>query len=153
MKTHSLILIFTIIISGIIGCQTNQAPTPIDLHELTIRDIHKAFKDGKYNSQRLVSAYLERIENLDPNINAITAVNPDALTIAKELDDDYQRTKVLRPLHGIPVIVKNNIHTKGLETTAGPRQHTGAHRERVPPSSQARSRWHWFNHRTWQAPE
>ena len=119
MKTHSLILIFTIIISGIIGCQTNQAPTPIDLHELTIRDIHKAFKDGKYNSQRLVSAYLERIENLDPNINAITAVNPDALTIAKELDDDYQRTKVLRPLHGIPVIVKNNIHTKGLETTAG----------------------------------
>jgi Asp-tRNA(Asn)/Glu-tRNA(Gln) amidotransferase A subunit family amidase len=119
MKTHRLIFIYTFIISGILGCQTNQAPELIDLQELTIRDIHQAFKDGKYNSQQLVSAYLERIEHLDPKINAITIVNPDALTIARELDDEYLRTKVLRPLHGIPVIVKDNINSKGLNTTAG----------------------------------
>ncbi len=119
MKTHRLIFICTFIISGILGCQTNQAPELIDLHELTIRDIHQAFKDGKYNSQQLVSAYLDRIEHLNPKINAITMVNPDALTIARELDEEYQRTKVLRPLHGIPVIVKDNINTKGLNTTAG----------------------------------
>lgn len=119
MKTHRLIFVYTFIISGIFGCQTNNEPAPINLQELTIQNIHKAFKDGEYNSQKLVSAYLERIQELDPTINAINAINPNALAIAKELDDEYQRTKVLRPLHGIPVIVKNNIQTKGLETTAG----------------------------------
>ena len=102
MKTHRLIFICTFIISGIFGCQTNKEPVPINLQELTIQNIHKAFKDGEYNSQKLVSAYLERIQELDSTINAINAINPDALTIAKELDDEYQRTKVLRPLHGIP---------------------------------------------------
>ena len=121
MKIYRLILIFTFIISGFTGCQINKEPTPINLQELTIQSIHRAFKDGEYNSQELVSAYLERIQELDTSINAINAINPDALTIAKELDDEYQRTKILRPLHGIPVIVKNNINTKGLETTAGAR--------------------------------
>lgn len=119
MKSYTLTITITIIISVILGCQTNQVPASIDIHELTIQEIHQAFRDGKYNSQQLVSAYLERIQELDPTINAINAINPDALTIAKELDDECQRTKVLRPLHGIPVIVKNNIQTKGLETTAG----------------------------------
>ena len=119
MKTHKLIFVCTFIISGIFGCQTSKEPAPINLQELTIQNIHKAFKDGEYNSQKLVSDYLERIQEFDPTINAINAINPDALTIAKELDNEYQRTKLLRPLHGIPVIVKNNIQTKGLETTAG----------------------------------
>lgn len=119
MKTHSIILILTFIISSITGCQTDHTSTSIDLNELTIQDVHHAFKEGKYNGQQLVAAYLERIEKLDPKINAITAINPDALTVARDLDDEYRRTGVLRPFHGIPVIVKNNIHTKGLETTAG----------------------------------
>ena len=118
MKNHSLI-IFAIVLSGLFGCQKKQASTPVDLNELTIKDIHKAFQEGKYNSQQLVKAYLERIESLDSNINSITAINPEALTIAKELDDEFQRTNALRPLHGIPVIVKDNINTKGLRTTAG----------------------------------
>ncbi|WP_242083210.1 amidase family protein [Aestuariivivens sediminis] len=118
MKHHCL-LIFAILLSGLLGCQKDQEPTPIDLNELTIQDIHKAFQEGKYNSQQLVKAYLERIERLDSNINSITAINLEALTIAKELDDEFQRTKFLRPLHGIPVIVKDNINTKGLKTTAG----------------------------------
>lgn len=101
------------------GCQTNKEAAPINLQELTIQKIHKAFIDGEYNSQKLVSAYLERIKNLDPAINSINTINPEALSIAKELDDEYQRTKILRPLHGITVIVKNNIQTRGIETTAG----------------------------------
>jgi len=116
---HRLLSILTILISGMLGCQSTPSPEPTDLSELTIGDIHQAYKDGRYNSQQLVSAYLARIEHLDSKINAITIINPDALTIAKELDDEYQRTEVLRPLHGIPVIVKDNIHTRGLKTTAG----------------------------------
>ena len=112
-------MLCSFIIHGLSGCQTSQERVPINLQELTIQNIHKAFKDGEYNSQELVSAYLERIKDLDPFINSITAINPNALRIAEELDEEYQRTKVLRPLHGIPVIVKNNIQTEGLETTAG----------------------------------
>ena len=67
----------------------------------------------------MVSAYLERIEQLDPKINAITIINPNALQTAQALDQEYQKTKVLRLLHGIPIIVKDNINTVGLPTSAG----------------------------------
>jgi amidase len=91
----------------------------IDLSELTIAKIHSAYRKGSYTSQQLVEAYLERISQFDKQINSITAINPRAVTIAKELDEEYRRTNVLRPLHGIPIIVKDNIQTKGLATTAG----------------------------------
>jgi len=92
---------------------------PINVEELTVTQIHSAYKKGKFTSEQLVTAYLERINQLNPQINAITTLNPKALAIAKALDEEYKRTKVLRPLHGIPLIVKDNINTKGLLTTAG----------------------------------
>ncbi len=119
MKIHGFISICCICIFGLLGCQTAYSPELIDLHELTIRDIHQAYQDGTYSSEQLISAYIDRIERLDPKLNSITIINPQALYIAKTLDEEYQRTKVLRPLHGIPLIVKDNIHTKGLNTTAG----------------------------------
>ena len=91
----------------------------IDLNELTITDIHNAFKSGAYNSQQLVEAYLARIEQYDDAINAISFINPEALAIAKAMDEEYKKTGQLRPLHGIPLIVKDNINTKGIPTTAG----------------------------------
>lgn len=107
------------LIAGIIGCQAPKPAEPIDLVELTIADIHKAYETGTYNSQQLVEAYLDRIEKLDHKTNAITFINPNALSIAQQLDLEYEKTKVLRPLHGIPLIVKDNINTKGLPTTGG----------------------------------
>ena len=104
---------------GIMGCQIQQKIQPIEIAELTIAEIHKAYEAGSYNSQQLVLAYLTRINELDSEINALTTINPNALSIAKELDKEYERTKVLRPLHGIPLIVKDNINTKGLPTTGG----------------------------------
>jgi len=89
--------------------------------ETTIAEIHKAMKDGRLTARALVEAYLARIEAYDQpsGLNAIVIVNPDALKTADELDTEFRKTKKLRPLHGIPVIVKDNYDTKDLPTTAG----------------------------------
>ena len=94
-------------------------PKDINLEELTIAKIHQAYKDGTYNSQELVAAYIEAIKEKNKAINAITVINPQALSIAKAQDEEYSKTKKLRPLQGIPIIVKDNINVKGLPTTAG----------------------------------
>lgn len=115
-------LIFPLLALGLLlsSCGENhRQPEAIDLDELTIAEIHAAFKDGAYNSQELVQAYLDRIEGYNGKVNAITFVNPEALSRAKSLDEEYQKTGKLRPLHGIPLIVKDNINTVGLPTTAG----------------------------------
>ncbi|WP_299319489.1 amidase [uncultured Maribacter sp.] len=90
-----------------------------DIEELTITDIHKAYEAKTLNSQQLVQSYLNRIEKYDTSINALTTINKNALDIAKSLDEEYKKTGILRPLHGIPLIVKDNINTEGLPTTAG----------------------------------
>jgi len=112
-------LICLAFIMACVGCQSSKPAEQLDVTELTIAEIHTAYKEGGFTSQELVSAYLDRINQYDSQINSITLINPDALEIAKALDEEYDRTKVLRPLHGIPLIVKDNIHTKGLATTAG----------------------------------
>ena len=102
-----------------LGCTTPKTSQNINLSELTISDIHLAYKDGSYNSQDLVSAYLKRIKNFDDSLNSITNINPKALEIAEALDEEFKLTGVLRPLHGIPLIVKDNINTAGMLTTGG----------------------------------
>lgn len=119
MDKKILKYICIIFISGIIGCQSQKEIINIDLTELNIADIQKAYEMGDYNSQQLVTAYLNRIEQFNKKINAITTINPNALSIAIALDEEYKKTGILRPLHGIPVIIKDNFNTKGLPTTAG----------------------------------
>ena len=104
-----------------VGCNSKNTAhgTEINLSELTISNIHKAYQEGTYTSEQLVQEYLQRIENYDTSINAITTINKQALQIAKELDEEFKKTGTLRPLHGIPLIVKDNINTAGLPTTAG----------------------------------
>ena len=117
-KLKSL-LIYVVVFSFLLGCQRQEDHKQIDLQEITIAEVHQAYEQGVYNSQQLVEAYLANIEKYDKEINAITIINVDALEIANALDEEYQKTKVLRPLHGIPIIVKDNINTKGLPTSAG----------------------------------
>jgi Asp-tRNA(Asn)/Glu-tRNA(Gln) amidotransferase A subunit family amidase len=101
------------------ACQSPEPKKPIDLLELSISEIHEAYQQGTFNSQQLVSAYLERIETFDEKINSLTTINPNALALAQALDEEYKKTGVFKPMHGIPLIVKDNINTKGLPTTAG----------------------------------
>lgn len=103
------------------ACQPTQPPAPIDLTELTISQIHDAYTRGDYTAEQLVAAYLARIEALDQptGLNAIVLTNPDALSAARALDQEFEQTGNLRPLHGIPMIVKDNYNTIGLQTAAG----------------------------------
>jgi Asp-tRNA(Asn)/Glu-tRNA(Gln) amidotransferase A subunit family amidase len=91
----------------------------ISIEELTIAQIHEAYENGTFNSQELVKAYLQEIFINNHNINALTTINPAAMEMAKALDEEFTMTQTLRPLHGIPIIVKDNMNTKGLPTTAG----------------------------------
>jgi Asp-tRNA(Asn)/Glu-tRNA(Gln) amidotransferase A subunit family amidase len=89
--------------------------------ETTIAKIHQALKSGELSCQEVVSKYLKRIERYDQTtgLNAIVIVNPKALKRARQLDEEFRKTGRLRPLHGIPLIVKDNYDTFDLQTTAG----------------------------------
>lgn len=119
MNKKNFKIIHLTLIFIVMGCQTQKENTEIELSELSIAKIHQAYETGNYSSQDLVATYIERIKEFDKNINAITIINPNALSIAKALDEEYEKTGVLRPLHGIAIIVKDNYNTKGLPTTGG----------------------------------
>ncbi len=91
------------------------------VEETTIAKIHDAFRSGELTARRLVEAYLKRIDLYDQpmNLNALVVINEDALTRAEELDNEFRKTGALRPLHGIPVIVKDNYDTRDMQTTGG----------------------------------
>ena len=93
-----------------------------DLEELIVDDIQKGFHAGQFSAQSLTEAYLARIDAIDrhgPAINALIELNPDALKIAAELDREWQSKGPRGPLHGVPVLVKDNIDTGNMNTTAG----------------------------------
>lgn len=92
------------------------------LEEATITSINAAYDAGIINSQQLVQLYLNRIDAYDkqgPKINSIISLNPNALTIAADLDLERRLTGARSPLHGIPILLKDNYNTFDLPTTAG----------------------------------
>jgi len=93
------------------------------LEETTIADIHGAYRSGDLTCADLVTGYLARIEAYDrsgPRLNSIITVNPKVDDEAAEIDTDYAKSgKFSGPLHGIPVVVKDQAETKGIMTTFG----------------------------------
>jgi len=90
--------------------------------EATIEDIHAAYRSGKLTCRQLAQMYLDRIDAFDkkgPNINALITINSDALKEADRLDAAYKASGPVGPLHGIPVIVKDQADVKGMPTTLG----------------------------------
>ena len=95
---------------------------PFEIMETSIGDIHAAFRSGTLTSRRLVQRYLDRIAAYDkrgPTINSIITLNPEALAEADRLDAAYKSGGQVGPLHGIPVLVKDEIDTAGMPTTLG----------------------------------
>jgi amidase len=84
------------------------------LEEATITNINSAFKNGEITSKELVMMYLERIARIDKGkdgLNSILEINPDALFIAEAMDIERASNGQRSPLHGIPVLIKDNINT------------------------------------------
>ncbi len=101
--------------------ETAAAVEKFELEETTIAAIHKALEQGSCTCEQLVTAYLQRIATYDQptGLNAIVLTNPEALQTARQLDNEYAQSGKLRKLHCIPLIVKDNYNTQGLQTTAG----------------------------------
>jgi amidase len=93
------------------------------LPEWTVSELQEKMESGELTARRLAELYLERINAVDkngPHLNSVIQLNPDALEIAETLDGERQAGKVRGPLHGIPILIKDNIDTHDqMQTTAG----------------------------------
>ena len=91
-----------------------------ELEEATVAQLQDAMRTGARTSRSICAAYLARIAQLDPQLHAVLETNPDALAVADRLDGERKANRVRGPLHGIPVLVKDNIATVDrMMTTAG----------------------------------
>lgn len=93
------------------------------LNEATVAELQNLMSTGKSNAENITRAYLKRIAEVDksgPKLNSVIEVNPDAVAMAQEMDRERKAGKVRGPLHGIPVLIKDNIDTGDrMMTTAG----------------------------------
>ncbi len=100
-----------------------QPAQDVDYSEYSVADIQDAMQQGELSSEQLVSWYQARIAEIDaagPELNSIIELNPDALTIARALDDEWKTSGPRGPMHGIPVVLKANIDTGDqMMTSAG----------------------------------
>jgi amidase len=97
-------------------------PAPVDLETATVAQLQEQMRSGELTSVRLTKAYIDRIEALNrrgPGLNAVRMLNPAALGEARARDLARRRGNVRGPLHGIPVLVKDNLDAFGMPTTAG----------------------------------
>jgi amidase len=99
------------------------AAQQFDIAEMTVAELGSGLRSGRFTAQALVERYLERIELIDrrgPGLNAVIEINPEAESIAAERDRELRAKSVRGPLHGIPVLIKDNIDTADkMKTTAG----------------------------------
>ena len=104
------------------GQERRDPSEPFPVLETSIDEIHAAFQSGRLTARQLVQQYLDRIQAYDqqgPKINSIITLNPMALEEADRLDAQYKSSGLAGPLHGIPVLVKDEIDTAGMPTTLG----------------------------------
>jgi len=126
--------IFMVILAISCNTVTKEGPdadSSFPFWEFNIDQLQQGYANGDFTVTEVVQAYLDRIEAIDdsgPMLNAVIQVNPDALAIAAQLDAELKDGKARGPMHGVPVLLKDNIDTHdGMETTAGSRALLGSH--------------------------
>ncbi len=130
LKDHSafIALMFLVLFfsckqdKGIKGPEERVA-AKFELEGMSVEDLQSKMQSGQYTSHAIVQMFLDRIREIDkngPSLNAVIEINPDALAIADSLDKERANKKVRGPMHGIPVLIKDNIDTGDkMHTTAG----------------------------------
>ncbi|MET3985682.1 amidase family protein [Streptomyces sp. PvR034] len=118
--------------TGTTGTAPRRDPARLDLDTVTIVQLQARMAAGSLTSSELTRAYLERIERIDPTIHAVLRTDPTALSRAAASDARHRKGATLGPLDGIPVLIKDNVETKGQSSTAGSLALAGS-----PPASDA----------------
>jgi len=122
MKTRFLLLPFILLLISCTQSQDSSEFNRLGLEEITVTELSERYESGDLSTRRVVQAYLDRIEAIDkrgPALNSILTINPNALDIADRLDRERQDGNVRGPLHGVPILLKDNIDTGDMPTTAG----------------------------------
>ena len=116
--THSLVFAtIALLLAG--QTPTPAGKQPFNVVESSIREMRTAMQQGRVTSREIVIQYLTRIATYEDKLNAVIAVNPHALDEADERDRERAAGKIRGPLHGIPIALKDNIHTTDMPTTGG----------------------------------
>ena len=132
----SLPILATMFLILAVSCNQENAkkqpvPEQFRFEEYTIAQLQEGYANGDFTVTQVVQAYLDRIKAIDdsgPTLNAVIETNPDALAIAAQLDQELKDGKNRGPMHGVPVLLKDNIDTHDqMATTAGSRALAGSH--------------------------
>src|SRR5882724_7332655 len=119
MRRCPLVLLMLMLVALLLGIPMAMAQSPFSVVEAGIAEMQSAMASGRVTSRDLVQQYLTRIATYDKKLNAVVTVNPNALREAEERDRERAQGKLRGPLHGIPIAVKDNIHTTDMPTTGG----------------------------------
>lgn len=114
-------------ISGVAACTTGTSSvehevnlSDFDLNEITVAELQQKMESSELTAEAICKLYLDRVEKVDPYLKAVIEINPEALEIARTLDEERKNGKIRGPLHGIPIMIKDNIDTGDkMMTTAG----------------------------------
>ena len=122
-RRHFLGLVAAGTAAALVRPSSAAAADNVELEEITVGELQEGMRAGRFTSRSIAEGYLQRIDAIDkrgPAINAIIELNPDALAIADERDRERKAGPVRGPLHGIPVLIKDNIDTADrMHTSAG----------------------------------
>ena len=124
MKSRFTLSLFLVaLLVSTCAAQRDEHAVPDRFNEATVAQLQAEMASGKLSSVKLTREYIARIQALDqsgPNVNAVIELNPDALAMAKHADDLRKHGQVLGALHGIPVLLEDNIGTGDkMQTSAG----------------------------------
>lgn len=119
LASVALIALLLPAVAGTVEAQRRPASAPVTVVETSMAELRTALEEKRTTSRELVTQYLLRIATYEDQLNAIITVNPRALQIADSLDRLRAAGRILGPLHGLPVALKDNIHTTEMRTTGG----------------------------------